>query len=348
MKHFLAPFAGLGLLLGGLLAGCSVAGPQSAASTPAAHPAPAAGAVPIIFDSDMGPDYDDVGAIAVLHALADSGRATILATVASSKYPKVGPVLSVFNTYFSRPNLPLGVPKGAAVSEGDKQHWSDTITARYPHAVRTSAELPDPVQVYRQVLAAQPDTSVTVVTVGFLTNLVSLLASPPDQYSPLAGPALIKQKVKRLVCMAGQFPQGREFNVYKDVAAARTVFSTWPTSVLFSGWEIGDRVRTGLPLVRNPARRNPVQDVFRISIPLDPNDRAGRMSWDQTAVLVAVLGPAPYYTLQAGRITLQPDGANGWDPTGKGHQYLVEARPITEVQTLLDRLMQHQPGPATR
>ena len=29
--------------------------------------------VSLIFDTDMAPDYDDVGALAVLHALADSG-----------------------------------------------------------------------------------------------------------------------------------------------------------------------------------------------------------------------------------------------------------------------------------
>src|SRR5690242_18142306 len=29
--------------------------------------------IAIIFDSDMGPDYDDVGAITLLHAFADSG-----------------------------------------------------------------------------------------------------------------------------------------------------------------------------------------------------------------------------------------------------------------------------------
>ena len=327
-----------GLLLAFLLlsAGC------------ARHPAAPAAAVPVILDTDIGPDYDDVGALAVLHALADSGRVRILATVASNKYPNAGPVLSVLNTYFGRPNLPIGVPEGAAVAEADRQHWSDTLVARYPHRVRSNAALPDPVPVYRRALAAQPDTSVTIVTVGFLTNLVGLLASPPDAYSPLAGPALIHQKVKRLVCMAGQFPQGKEFNIYKDAAAARTVFGAWPTPVLFSGFEIGEKIHTGLPLVRNPAiRRSPVQDVFRLAIPQDPNDRAGRMSWDQTAVLVAVLGPAPYYGVVDGRLTLQPDGTNGWDPAGRGHQYLVAQRPPAEVQALLNRLMQHQPAAGT-
>jgi hypothetical protein len=32
---------------------------------------------PVIFDTDMGPDYDDVGAIALLHAFADSGKASM-------------------------------------------------------------------------------------------------------------------------------------------------------------------------------------------------------------------------------------------------------------------------------
>ena len=39
--------------------------------------------VKIIFDTDMGPDFDDVGAITVLHALADNGECEILACMAS-------------------------------------------------------------------------------------------------------------------------------------------------------------------------------------------------------------------------------------------------------------------------
>ena len=65
----------------------------------------------IILDSDMGPDYDDVGAITILHAYADRGDATILATMASTKYDGVAGVLNAFNTYFNRPGLPVGVPK---------------------------------------------------------------------------------------------------------------------------------------------------------------------------------------------------------------------------------------------
>lgn len=304
---------------------------------------------PVIFDTDMGPDYDDAGAITLLHALADSGQARILATVASTKYPRVAAVLSVFNTYFGRPNLPIGVPKGAAgrrsaIDEADRQHWSDTLVARYPYTLRSNAAAPDAVTVYRQVLAAQPDGSVTVVTVGFLTNLANLLASGPDRFSPLSGLELVRKKVRNLVSMAGDFPGGREFNVHRDAPAAKTVFDTWPTPVLLSGFEIGKKIKCGLPLVRNAAiRNNPAKDVFRISIPLDPQDKDGRMSWDQTAVLVAVKGPAPFYDVKPGRMVVATDGSNTWDERGTGHAHLVEKMPIPEVTALIDRLMMHQP-----
>ena len=92
--------------------------------------------VHIILDSDMGPDYDDVGAITILHALADKGEAEILATIASTKYEGVAGVLNVFNTYFERPGIPIGVPKGNALNLRDFQHWTDTLLVKYPHKIK--------------------------------------------------------------------------------------------------------------------------------------------------------------------------------------------------------------------
>src|SRR3984893_6162906 len=96
--------------------------------------------VAVIFDSDMGPDYDDVGAITLLHAFADSGYVRILATVASTRYEGVAGVFSVFNTYFNRPGIPIGVPKRNGVDMRDGQHWSDTLLANYPHRIKSNAE----------------------------------------------------------------------------------------------------------------------------------------------------------------------------------------------------------------
>ncbi|MDQ6812769.1 MAG: nucleoside hydrolase [Bacteroidota bacterium] len=301
-------------------------------------------AIPVIFDTDMGPDYDDAGAITLLHAFADEGKAKILATVASTKYEGVAAVLNVFNTYFKTPKIPIGVSKGEAVTKKDWQHWTDTLIKNYPHAIKSNSEVADAVDVYRQVLSKQRDKSVTIITVGFLTNLANLLKSGPDKHSSLTGKQLVEKKVKLLVSMAGKFPSGKEFNIYMDASSAKYVYENWTTRVIFSGFEIGEKIKTGLPLIHNAAIQNsPVKDVFRISIPLDKNDKEGRMSWDETAVLVAIGGYRPYYTLTAGTIQINEDGSNTWSNKGNNHFYLVEDKPASDVQNMINTMMMHQP-----
>lgn len=321
------------LLIVTVLAVCAVAQPKTPVS--------------IIFDTDIGPDYDDVGAITLLHALADSGQARILATIASNQSKYIGPTLDVMNTYFGRPNLPIGVVRGRAVELQAWQKWDSLLVARYPHDLKTNQQAEDATALYRRLLAGQPDGSVTIVTVGFFTNMANLLESKPDQYSPLDGAALVKKKVSKLVSMAAHFGEEmgkfREFNVEKDALASVYTFTHWPTPVVFSGFEIGSRIFTGLPLVNSNYRNSPGKDVFARSIPMDKNDKNGRMSWDQTAVLVAIKGYEPYYSVVEGRIIPKADGSNGWDRSGKGHFYLVEKMPVEQVTAVINQLMLHQP-----
>lgn len=301
--------------------------------------------VSVIFDTDMGPDYDDVGAIAMLHAFADQGAANILATIASTKYEGVAEVLDVLNTYFNRPDIPIGVPSQKASELRDVQHWSDSIRKNYPHSIKNNSEAEDAVELYRKILAEQPDTSVNIITVGFLTNISNLLQSSPDKYSTLNGQELVNKKVKKLVSMAGKFPEGSEFNVNIDPQASQYVFENFSRPVVLSGFEIGEKIKTGIPLISDSSITNsPVKDVFRISIPMAKEDSAGRMSWDETAVLVGVKGHEPYYTLNEGSITVNAEGYNKWDSTKKKHNRLVEKSAPLEVQDLINRLIMHQPG----
>jgi pyrimidine-specific ribonucleoside hydrolase len=300
--------------------------------------------LPVIFDTDMGPDYDDVGAITLLHAFADSGKAKILATIASTKYDGVAAVLNVFNTYFKKPGIPIGVPKGNALTLKDWQHWTDTLIAKYPHAIKNNDEAPDAVELYRKILSRQKDNSVTIITVGFLTNIANLLQSKPDKYSSLSGKELVKKKVKNLVSMAGKFPAGKEFNIEKDAVASKYAYERWEKPVLFSGFEIGEKIKTGLPLVNNNAIQNsPVKDVFALCLPMAKEDNYGRMSWDETAVLVAIAGYEPFYTLKHGTIQIAADGSNTWNDKGTNHYHLVEAQPSSEVEKVINEMMMHQP-----
>lgn len=302
--------------------------------------------VPVIFDTDMGPDYDDVGAIALLHAMADKNECHILATMASNKHKLVAATLSVLNTYFNRPNIPIGVVRGNAVNIGAPQKWDSLIVARYPHTIVSNEATMDATELYRKILAAQSDKSVTIVTVGFLTNMANLLQSKPDQYSSLSGKALVQQKIKCLVSMAACFDKAlmpfKEFNVMKDSTASKTAFDNWPTPIIFSGFEIGVKIHTGLPIVNSSIVNSPVKDVFARSIPLDPNDKNGRMSWDETAVLVAVRGYQPYFDVVNGKIICYANGSTGWDNNSSRDYYLVQRMAIPEMEKVLNDLIMHQ------
>jgi pyrimidine-specific ribonucleoside hydrolase len=300
--------------------------------------------VKIIFDSDLGPDYDDVGALAFLHAMADSGKVEILATLSSNKHELVVPSISVINTYFERSDIPLGAPKSNGVNLGSFQHWADSIVAKYPHSVNSTSEAPDAVTVYRKILSSQPDKSVTIVTVGFLTNLNNLLKSEADDISPLTGKELVIKKAKILVSMAGKFPEGKEFNIKEDSIASKYVYENWPGEVTFTGFEIGANIHTGLKLINSDIRNSPVKDVFRISIPMAAEDKNGRMSWDETAVLIGVYGTDPFFETVRGRIVVNDDGSNSWINSSDGNHYYVKQKmSVEEISSFIEARMMHQP-----
>ncbi|MCD7937186.1 MAG: nucleoside hydrolase [Tannerellaceae bacterium] len=301
--------------------------------------------VALILDTDLGPDYDDVGAMAVLHALADSGYVDILAVLACNQHPMVIPCIDVLNTWFGRPAIPLGAPKSTGAPDLTSRHtvkWTEYLPAHYPHRVKATAEAPDAVEVYRKVLSEAADSSVVICSIGFFTNLAGLLASEGDRYSPLNGKELVARKVKRLVSMAGRFPAGREYNVYIDAPAAIRTIHNWPTEILFSGFEIGKEILTGLSVSKMEGENNPVKDTFRLC--LAEGDFDGRMSWDQTAVLVAVKGYDPYYTVERGVCRIAEDGSNTWEPDPEGgHLRLIEKMDKNRVTELIEKYMRHQP-----
>ena len=297
----------------------------------------------VIFDTDMGPDYDDVGALTLLHAFADNGEAKILATVSSNRYTNSVPCIEIINRYFGRPDIPLGAPRNGVTMMDSrfKIYWPEILPLLYPHETKRTEDAPDAVSVYRKILSQQPDAGVHIITVGFLTNLAALLQSEPDEYSDLNGKALVSKKVKRLISMAGAFPQGREFNVCVDAAASAIMFEQWPTPVTLSGFEIGVEILTGKRLIASDMTNNPVKDVFSMSLTVDVN---GRSSWDQTAVLVGVQGCRDYFGTVKGHMSVTSDGDNTWkdDPNGT-HEHLIWKMPKEEITRIIEDLMMHPP-----
>lgn len=294
----------------------------------------------IIFDTDMGPDYDDVGALAMLHVLADKKEAVLLGTIASNRHEKVVPCIGVLNTWFGRPTLPIAAPTadGPYLTSSHKKRWTDHLPAQYPHPVAEGKEVPDAVELYRFLLAQSASESVVIVTVGFMTNISALLRSGPDKFSPLTGLELVRQKVALWVAMAGKFPSGKEFNVEIDARSALYAVENWPGEILFSGFEIGEKVLTGKRVITQPNFTGPVRDTYTLC--MNEGDKEGRPSWDQTAVLAAVRGISPWFGSERGTMRVLPDGSNQWNAESLGkHTRLLPRMPSEELAKLIEELM---------
>jgi inosine-uridine nucleoside N-ribohydrolase len=67
---------------------------------------------PIILDTDMSIDVDDVGALCVAHALEDLGEAKILAITHDTGLSEGVGAVSVINHYYGRDHIPLGAYRG--------------------------------------------------------------------------------------------------------------------------------------------------------------------------------------------------------------------------------------------
>lgn len=320
-------------------------------------PAAAAEPVRILFDTDMAEDVDDVGALAVLHALADRGECTLLGVMICARHESIGPCVDAINTWYGRPDLPIGYQRnlrnGYPVPKpGDMTtKYADRVAAAFPHDLKRSSDAPDATDLYRRILAAQPDGGVTLVSVGFLNNLRDLLDSPADAHSPLNGEALVQRKVARWVCMGGKFPDGRfpdgngEYNVMFDTEGSIRALHDWPTPVVLSGFEIGVRIKTGGRLAELPGP-NPVQLAYRLY-----TGGPARESWDLTAVLYAVRGAGEWWTLSEPGLCLMrnrvPHGYNEWIPAaGRNHRYLIEKAPPARVEEVLDGLLLAPPKAA--
>lgn len=302
--------------------------------------------VKIIFDTDIAPDYDDVGAMALLHAFADKGEVEILATISCNTFETTAPTLSVLNTYFQRPEIPIGITKAAQPNKKCDQQWAELINTKYPHALKSNSEALEAVQLYRKILASQIDQSVTIVSVGFFTNLADLLNSQADEYSPLDGKNLVALKVKQLVSMAASLGKdgkgGHEFNVVVDAKAAQKVFKEWPTPFVLSGFDIGEKILTGIPLINNKEITNsPVKDAYEEALRKDKNKK-GRNSWDQTAVFIAVRGLDPYFGFKKMNFEIKDDGQSV-PVAGERFMYITFKEKPSEIAKGIETLMIHQP-----
>lgn len=317
----------------------------------------------VIFDTDMYTDFDDAGALACLHALADAGECEILATVCNTRDCMSVAMCEIVNAYYGRPQIPVGCARDTGKSGADPDHvrrYGATVR-KYAKWVRhiNSNDAPDANEVYRRVLAAQPDNSVVICSVGFLTNMRRLLETKPDGISPLDGKSLVARKVKAWVAMACMYPNGSEYNSANDPESSRIALENWPAPVVFTDFTYGRDCFAGRAIAESGMTGNPVADVFAGNIPTREEIRrdsarylrscygmGGRAAWDETAVLIAVRGVEPYFNVERGTYRMIGNGGeNEWAPDEEGgpHLRVTECLAKSEVAKVIDELMMRPP-----
>jgi hypothetical protein len=267
---------------------------------PLAAPLPQpSGPIPVIVDTDMDSDIDDVAALALLNDFMDQGECNILACLhdtTDGKDLSSCATIEAINTYYGHPSIPIG----QAYSENDPSVHMTSILAPPPadgyHTVPVSwssytrkvhqrfdptfpndDKMPPAVDVYRKALASAADGSVVICSIGNMQSFQDLLLSQPDSVSNLNGVDLVRKKVRELVIMFNTAPQDK------------FLLGKWPTKILWST-DIGNHIALGASLVKTP-ENNPVRVIF---------NGGTRQGWDPTAAWLAVRGTGDVYDIIAG------------------------------------------------
>ena len=313
-------------------------------------------AVPVIFDTDITGDCDDVLALAMLHALADRGECRLEAVTTSKINPLAAPFVDAVNTYYGRGDLPIGVTRDAQRRESRYLRLCKATEAdgsqRYPHDLLSSDDADDAVDVLRRTLAAAADSSVVIIQVGVAANLAHLLDSSGDEISPLAGPELVAQKCRLASVMAGCFgpladkDRHAEANVVNGIMAMQRLANDWPDSVpvIWSDFRIG----LAAPFPRESIARDFNYDpnhIVREAYLLHSGPDHDRPSWDLTSVLHAVRPLDNYFDLSPpGRVHVDDKGFTTFEPDPDGRDrtlLLSDEQKIRVIAT--QRVLASQP-----
>ncbi|MDD4922958.1 MAG: nucleoside hydrolase, partial [Bacteroidales bacterium] len=167
--------------------------------------------------------------------------------------------------------------------------------------------------------------SVTIVSVGFSTNLVRLLRSAPDQYSALNGKDLIAKKVKFLSVMAGSFRENpaAEFNVVRDIPSAKALAEEWPGQVVYTPLEAGLAVTYPATSIQNDfawATFHPLVEAYKQYKPM-PYDRP---CWDPIALLYVMDSSSKFFTHSGwGKVAVDEKGHTLFSPDVNGNRQYI-------------------------
>lgn len=286
----------------------------------------------VIFDTDIGNDVDDALALDMLYKYQDQKVVKLLG-ILTNKDTKYAPeFVDIMNTWYGYPKTPIGKITGG-VRLDDYVNYAENVcvlnneegTPMFKRSLKNYDKLLPSHILYRKLLAAQPDNSVTIITVGFSTNIARLLDTPGDKYSPLTGKELVARKVRLLSVMGGDFIKNprAEFNIVNDIPSAKKLFSEWPGKVVVSPFAVGKAIKFPASVIENDFNwgvSHPMVQAYLHYRPM-PYDRP---TWDLTSVLYAVKGADDFFGVsEPGTVTVTDDGHTIFTPSPSGNHVIL-------------------------
>ncbi|CAO2650807.1 Nn.00g091040.m01.CDS01 [Neocucurbitaria sp. VM-36] len=320
---------------------------------------------PIIIDTDLFSDADDVGALTIANVLHNCGLAELKGIAINTPSQYGAPAANAICSYFGNGDVPVAAirPLTNATFFDDwsyaRSEYASKIAYNWPGTLTNASLTPTPVELYRSILASADNHSLHIISIGFLTNLADLLRSEADHISALSGVKLLEAKVSELIIMGGQYPSGWEFNFGgSDPNSTAYVLDQWPktVAVTFSGGELGGSIISGQNLMVDPSTDSPILAAYQWYV---GRGSIARETWDPITVLYGIVGlegfsklgmqPLLKYANRHGYNTITANnGSNSWiNDTSVNNQHWLElANGVTNTSMawVIDNFLIHPPG----
>ncbi len=234
----------------------------------------------LILDTDIGPDCDDCGALAILDRYHCAGVVELIGVTHCTSDLLGVDVIASINDWFG-----VDVPIGQTERKGflaDLTKYTAPVSEAYLKN-HDKPKYESALGLLRRLLHENRD--VTLVFIGPLNNMSDLLMSGADEISPLSGEELVRQSVAEVIVMGGNFENlsHGEYNIFCDVPAAQATAERCPVPITYCGFEAGEHVITGASLA-NCDDSYPVKLAYRSYL----DGKFERPSWDLATVYYAV------------------------------------------------------------
>jgi len=292
--------------------------------------------VSVIFETDMGNDVDDALALDMLYKYMKEGKINLLAISTNKQNIYSAQYLDIMNTWYGYPGIPIGVVQNGVDCENDGKNYPQYVAElklngkpAFIRSISDYSKLPESVSLYRKILAKQPNHSVVIISTGFSTNLARLLESKADKYSSLSGKDLVAKKVRLVSVMAGNFTRedALEYNIVKDIPAAKKLFSECPSPIVLNPFEVGVQIKYPATSIENDFKWtacHPVVEGYKYYSQM-PYDKE---TWDLCAVLYAVEPKENYFAvLEPGKVEVTDKGYTSFTKQKNGNCTCLSVSP---------------------